>query len=107
VYNGSLDNVDIWAAGMLETTPEGPGPLFQAIIRNQFRRIRSGDRFWFENYKQNRCDAVTYYFIILLKGPSLLSLGVKKRWEIKEHLTLLQQWTSLYYMYYNLCFLRF
>jgi len=56
VYNGSLENVDIWAGGMLETTPDGPGPLFQRIIRNQFRRIRAADRFWFENYKQNRCD---------------------------------------------------
>jgi len=58
VYNGSLDNVDIWAGGMLETTPAGPGALFQAIIRNQFRRIRAGDRFWFENYKQNGYDVV-------------------------------------------------
>ena len=60
VYNERLDNVDIWAGGMLETTPEGPGPLFQAITRNQFERIRAGDRFWFENYKQNRCNTVTY-----------------------------------------------
>ena len=63
VYNGSLDNVDIWAGGMLETTPDGPGELFQKIIRNQFRRIRSADRFWFENYKQNRCDVVTYLLL--------------------------------------------
>ena len=53
MYGGKLDNVDIWAGGMLETTPEGPGELFQAVIKNQFTRIRAGDRFWFENYKLN------------------------------------------------------
>jgi len=58
VYNGSLENVDIWAGGMLETTPDGPGPLFERIIKNQFRRIRAGDRFWFENYKQNGYEVV-------------------------------------------------
>jgi hypothetical protein len=54
VYNGSMDDVDIWAAGMLETTADGPGPLFRAVIKNQFERIRDSDRFWFENYKMNR-----------------------------------------------------
>ena len=53
VYNNSLDDVDIWPAGIAETTADGPGPLFQAIIADQFQRIRDGDRFWFEN-KQNK-----------------------------------------------------
>ena len=43
------DNLDLFTGGMLETTPEGPGELFQKIILDQFLRIRHGDRFWFEN----------------------------------------------------------
>lgn len=61
LYNGSVDNLDIWPAGMLETRGQylsvgenpGPGPLFSAIILDQFTRIRNGDRFWYENRKIN------------------------------------------------------
>lgn len=49
VYNDSLDDIDIWAGGIAETTGDGPGPLFQTIIADQFTRIRDGDRFWYEN----------------------------------------------------------
>ena len=49
LYNNSLDDLDIWPAGLLETTAEGPGDLFAAIILDQFKRIRDGDRFWFES----------------------------------------------------------
>ncbi|KAK3602519.1 hypothetical protein CHS0354_029336 [Potamilus streckersoni] len=45
------DNVDIFPAGLLETTPEGVGETFRAIILVQFLRIRHSDRFWFENTK--------------------------------------------------------
>ena len=48
-----LKKLDIWPAGLLETTPNGPGPLFRAIIRDQFTRIRDADRFWYEDYTQN------------------------------------------------------
>src|SRR6218665_1022542 len=55
--NGSLDDLDIWPLGMLETLNRGQGQLFRTIILNQFTRIRNGDRFWFENYKQNKYGA--------------------------------------------------
>lgn len=42
------DNIDVWTGGILETS-ERPGPLFRAIIKDQFFRIRNADRFWFEN----------------------------------------------------------
>ena len=53
LYKDDLTNVDIWVGGLLETTEKGPGPLFRAIIKDQFNRIRNGDRFWYENYKLN------------------------------------------------------
>lgn len=40
--------MDLYLGGMLESH-NGPGPLFKAIIMEQFRRIRDADRFWFEN----------------------------------------------------------
>lgn len=48
----SPEDVDLFVGGLIETTFDGPGPLFRAITLDQFRRIRDGDRFWFEN-KQN------------------------------------------------------
>lgn len=47
---GSVENVDLYIGGMLESI-DGPGELFTAIILDQFVRIREADRFWFENVK--------------------------------------------------------
>jgi dual oxidase len=45
---GNVDNVDLYIGGMLESK-DGPGELFNAIIIDQFTRLRDSDRFWFEN----------------------------------------------------------
>lgn len=47
-YDGRLDNIDVYVGGMLESDGK-PGELFQAVILDQFVRIRDSDRFWFEN----------------------------------------------------------
>lgn len=47
-----VNKIDLWVGGILETK-EGPGEVFKTIIADQFRRIRDGDRFWFEN-NQNK-----------------------------------------------------
>ncbi|XP_064081195.1 dual oxidase 2-like isoform X2 [Macrobrachium nipponense] len=44
--------LDIWPGGLLETT-KGPGQLFSKIILDQFERTRDGDRYWFENKKND------------------------------------------------------
>lgn len=48
---GTVDKVDIWVGGLAETHVTGGsvGPLFAAIMKDQFMRSRSGDRFWYEN----------------------------------------------------------
>jgi dual oxidase len=50
VYSNDIDKLDIWPGGLAETEDnQGPGPLFSAVISDQFGRIRDGDRFWYEN----------------------------------------------------------
>ncbi|XP_042298513.1 myeloperoxidase-like [Sceloporus undulatus] len=44
------DNIDIWIGGMAEPfVPHGRvGPLLACLIGTQFRKVRDGDRFWWE-----------------------------------------------------------
>lgn len=48
---GSVDKIEPYVAGLAEKTKEGSllGPLFHAINVDQFRRLRDGDRFYYEN----------------------------------------------------------
>ncbi|EGT51247.1 hypothetical protein CAEBREN_24129 [Caenorhabditis brenneri] len=49
LYGGNILYLDAYIGGMLEGGENGPGELFKEIIKDQFTRIRDGDRFWFEN----------------------------------------------------------
>jgi hypothetical protein len=46
----SIDNVDLWVAGLAEDHVRGGslGPLFTRIVTDQFTRLRTGDRLYFE-----------------------------------------------------------
>lgn len=48
LYDGDVSKLELFPGGLLESV-DGPGPVFSAIILDQFERIRNGDRFWFEN----------------------------------------------------------
>ena len=49
LYN-SVDDIDIFIGGILEPPTDGSilGPTFLCIIGDQFQRIRTGDRLWYE-----------------------------------------------------------
>lgn len=46
-----VDELDLWTAGLAEDHVPGAmlGETFRTIIADQFRRLRDGDRFWFES----------------------------------------------------------
>jgi len=46
----SVDDIDPYVGGLAEIKNPGSnlGPLFQTVIKNQFQRLRDGDRYWYE-----------------------------------------------------------
>ena len=48
----SVNDIDLWVGGLAE--PHAPdamvGETFRAILRDQFERLRDGDRFWYQSY---------------------------------------------------------
>ena len=50
-YGGDIASLELWPGGLAEDHLPGAmlGETFHAIVADQFRRLRDGDRFWFEN----------------------------------------------------------
>ncbi|MEZ5300802.1 MAG: peroxidase family protein [Verrucomicrobiales bacterium] len=46
------DQIDAWVGGLAEPHAPGAmvGPLILAVVRDQFTRLRDGDRFWYQGY---------------------------------------------------------
>ncbi|CAJ1957528.1 unnamed protein product [Cylindrotheca closterium] len=52
LYNDDVEKVDAYVGALFEGADESTGtfgPLFDNSFKDQFNRIRLGDRFWFEN----------------------------------------------------------
>ncbi len=50
-YN-TVDDIDVWVGLLVETHQSNAavGPTLVAILKDQFERLRDGDRFWYESY---------------------------------------------------------
>lgn len=48
----SVDDIDVWVGGLAEDPMPGAlvGELVGEVMLDQFRRLRDGDRFWYQNY---------------------------------------------------------
>lgn len=48
----TVDDVDLWIGGLAERRRPGAlvGETFQRLLVDQFRRLRDGDRFWYQSY---------------------------------------------------------
>ena len=48
----SPDDMDVWVGGLAEDHVNGGlvGELFFTVLRDQFTRLRDGDRFWYQSY---------------------------------------------------------
>ena len=55
---GSVDSIDPWVGGLAETPVDGAivGPLFAAVIADQFTRTRDADRFWYQNGRFSQAE---------------------------------------------------
>lgn len=49
---GTVDKIDVWVGGLAENPVKGAlvGETMSAILKDQFLRLRDGDRFWYQNY---------------------------------------------------------
>ena len=56
-----IDNIDLWVGGLAEdhVPSSSLGDTFHKIVREQFLRIRDGDRFW---YQRNMSSEVSEIF---------------------------------------------
>lgn len=72
VYD-SVDDVDIWIGGISEPPVSGGmvGETFATILKEQFERVRDGDRFWYQNrsdlspFQQNMIQETSLSDIIM------------------------------------------
>ena len=74
----SPQDIDLFIGGVSELPEEGiVGPTFSCIIGEQFKRIKDGDRFWFDNRNQfslqklNEIKKTTLTAVMCSSGPEI------------------------------------
>lgn len=78
-----VDDLELWVGGLAEDHRSGAliGETFFTIIKNQFERLRDGDRFWYQSY-------LSPALIQLVERQTLATIirrNTKIRSEIQDH----------------------
>jgi peroxidase len=76
----SINDIDLWVGGLAEEHVPGAivGETFHAIIKDQFERLRAGDRFWYERYLPEN--------LVLLVNRQTLSRIIRRNTDIGNEL---------------------
>ena len=76
----NVNDMDIWIAGLAEDPVKGAvvGKTNLAILKDQFERLRDGDRFWFENYLPS-------YLIKVVKSQTLAKI-IRRNTKIRNEI---------------------
>lgn len=77
---GSVELIDPWVGGLAEPAVRGAmvGATIQAVLADQFRRLRDGDRFWYQNHLSKELQR-------LVEGQSLAGI-IKRNTKIDREL---------------------
>ncbi len=77
---GDVELIDVWVGGLAEPPARGAmvGETVQAVLGEQFRRLRDGDRFWYQNHLGRELQR-------LIEGQSLSKI-IKRNTEISREL---------------------
>jgi len=71
---GRVDKLDLYIGGLIEKKESGSmlGATFQCIISDQFKRLKIGDKFWYENAPdKNPAGALTQGQVNAIRESSL------------------------------------
>lgn len=79
----SYDEVEPFVGGILEDDAEGAiiGPVFQAIIGEQFSRLQQGDRFYYELGDQAYPFTPGKTFSKIIKFISIINVMIITKYE--------------------------
>lgn len=77
----SVDEIDPWVGGLAEKTRRGAlvGETIHAVLRDQFIRLRDGDRFWYQNHLNRELQQ-------LVEQQSLLKV-IQRNTEISKEIS--------------------
>jgi hypothetical protein len=76
----TVDDIDLWVGGLAEPHVRRAvvGPTFHAILKDQFERVRDGDRFWYQTYLPA--------FLVDLVEQQTLAVVIRRNTEIGAEL---------------------
>jgi hypothetical protein len=73
---GSINNIDPWVGMIGEDDGGRPGNLLRTVIRQQFVRLRDGDRFWYQNDPELK-DLLPWLESVRLSDIIMYNTGIR------------------------------